>query len=263
MEINILEPSHLDEEEEIINLSFTALENYNECPFKYKLSNELGLNVGQKKEIDDGIFIHSALEIVNKKIKANDNEYVGDGEVSRTVEILFEKANLKFKEERPEKYGEKLESITKDVIRYYHEVGNDLFIVNSEYPFYIKGENYTFSGIVDLIYEKDGKLGILDYKNTSLVSREYLAKYRKQLHFYVMALRDENKEFDGHKIDEIQIYAIKYKKGSQLFSFDIDDDYIEELKKELVDTAEKIRNDRFEAECADCSGCAYRKICGK
>ena len=263
MEINILEPSHVDEEEEIINLSFTALENYNECPFKYKLSNELGLNVGQKKEIDDGIFIHSALEIVNKKIKANDNEYVGDEEVSRTVEILFEKANLKFKEERPDKYGEKLESITKDVIRYYHEVGNDLFIVNSEYPFYIKGENYTFSGIVDLIYEKDGKLGILDYKNTSLVSREYLAKYRKQLHFYVMALRDENKEFDGHKIDEIQIYAIIYKKGSQLFSFDIDDDYIEDLKKELVDTAEKIRNDHFVADCADCSGCVYRKICKK
>ena len=263
VEINILDPSHVDEEEEIVNLSFTALENYNECPFKYKLSNELGLNVGQKKEIDDGIFIHSALEIVNKKIKANDNEYVGDEEVSRTVEILFEKANLKFKEERPEKYGEKLESITKDVIRYYHEVGNDLLIVNSEYPFYIKGENYTFSGIVDLIYEKDGKLGILDYKNTSLVSREYLAKYRKQLHFYVMALRDENKEFDGHKIDEIQIYAIKYKKGNKLFSFDIDDGYIEDLKKELVDTAEKIRNDHFVADCADCSGCAYRKICKK
>ena len=263
VEINILDPSHVDEEEEIVNLSFTALENYNECPFKYKLSNELGLNVGQKKEIDDGIFIHSALEIVNKKIKANDNEYVGDEEVSRTVKILFEKANLKFKEERPEKYGEKLESITKDVIKYYHEVGNELLIVNSEYPFYIKGENYTFSGIVDLIYEKDGKLGILDYKNTSLVSREYLAKYRKQLHFYVMALRDENKEFDGHKIDEIQIYAIKYKKGNKMFSFDIDDDYIEELKIELRDTAEKIRNNHFVADCADCSGCAYRKICKK
>lgn len=78
-----------------------------------------------------------------------------------------------------------------------------------------------------------------------------------------MALRDENKEFDGHKIDEIQIYAIKYKKGNKLFSFDIDDDYIEELKKELADTAEKIRNDHFVADSADCSGCAYRKICKK
>ena len=262
-DINLLDPKHSDDAEEIVNLSFTALENYNECPFKYKLVNEMGFTFSTKKEIDDGIFIHSALEIINKKIKANDNEYVGDEEVSKTVEILFEKANLKFKEERPEKYGKKLETITKDVIRYYNEVGSDLTIIGSEYPFYIRGENYAFSGVVDLIYEKDGKLGILDYKNTSLVSKPYLAKYRKQLHFYVMALRDENKEFEGHKIEEIQIYAIKYKKGSQLFSFDIDDDYIEELKEELRETAEKIRNDEFTSDCEDCEACPYRKICKK
>ena len=263
IDINLLNPKHSDEDEEIVNLSFTALENYNECPFKYKLLNELGFKISQKKEIDDGIFIHSALEIINKKIKANKNNYVGDEEVTRTVEMLFEKANLKFKEERPEKYENKLKTITKDVIRYYHEVGNDLTIINSEYPFYIRGDNYAFSGVVDLIYEKDGKLGILDYKNTSLVGKEFLAKYRKQLHFYVMALRDENKEFEGHKIEEIQIYAIKYQKGDKLFSFDIDDDYIEDLKEELHSTAQKIKNNEFKAECEDCTGCPYRKICKK
>ena len=149
------------------------------------------------------------------------------------------------------------------MLRYYNEVGNNLTIIGSEYPFYIKDKDYAFSGIVDLIYEKDGKLGILDYKNTSLVGKEYLAKYRKQLHFYVMALRDENKEFDEQKIEEIQIYAIKYKKGDQLFLFDIDEDYIEELKEELRTTALKIKNDEFEASCEDCEGCPYRKICKK
>ena len=263
IKINILDPKHVDEADEIINLSFTALENYNECPFKYKLSDKLGFTFSTKKEIDDGIFIHSALEIINKKIKANNNQYVGDGEVEKTVEILFEKANLKFKEEEPEKYNLKLETITKDVKKYYHEIGNDLTIIGSEYPFYIKDKDYAFSGIVDLIYEKDGKLGILDYKNTSLVGKEYLAKYRKQLHFYVMALRDENKEFDGHKIEEIQIYAIKYKKGDKLFSFDIDEEYIEELKEELQTTALKIKNNEFEASGEDCEDCPYRKICKK
>ena len=223
----------------------------------------MGFTFSTKKEIDDGIFIHSALEIINKKIKANNNEYVGDEEVAKTVELLFEKANIKFKEEEPEKYDLKLETIIKDVIRYYKEVGNNLTIIDSEYPFYIRGENYAFTGIVDLIYEKDGKLGILDYKNTSLVGSQYLAKYRKQLHLYLMALRDENREFDGRKIEEIQIYAIKYKDGDQLFSFDIDENYIEELKEELKETAEKIKNDKFEASCEDCTGCPYRKICKK
>ena len=46
------------------------------------------------------------------------------------------------------------------VIRYYKEVGNHLTIINSEYPFYIRGSNYAFSGVVDLIYEKDGKVKV-------------------------------------------------------------------------------------------------------
>ena len=261
--INLLDPKHSDDDDEFINLSFTALENYNECSFKYKLANELGFTFPTKKEIDDGIFIHFALEIINKKIKANNNEYVGDAEVRKTVEMLFKKANIKFKEEQPEKYDNKLETITKDVIKYYHDVGCDLTIIDSEYPFYIKGDDYAFSGIVDLIYEKDGKHGILDYKNTSLVGKEYLAKYRKQLHFYVMALRDANNEFEGKKIEEIQIYAIKYQKSNKLFSFKIDDEYIEELKEELRQTALKIKNDEFDADCEDCEGCPYIKICKK
>ena len=261
--INILDPHHVDDGNDFVNLSFTSLENYNECPFKYKLLNELGFSITPKKEIDDGIFIHSALEIINKKIKANNNSYIGDEQAAETVEMLFERANLKFKEERPEKYDLKLDTIKKDVIRYYNTVGNDLTIVDSEYPFYIKGSNYAFSGVVDLIYLKDGKLGILDYKNTSLVSQKYLAKYRKQLHFYVMALRDENNEFEGHEIEEIQIYAIKYRGDNRLFSFKIDDAYIEELKEELSRTAEKISSGEFEALCDDCSNCSYRMICKK
>ncbi|WP_405268057.1 ATP-dependent DNA helicase [Methanobrevibacter sp.] len=267
IDINILDIDEGDEEEkELVNLSFTALENYQECPLKYKLANEMGFAVSVKKEIDDGIFIHSALEIINKKILANNNEYVGDGEVVETVKMLFERANLKFKEEQPEKYEMKLETITKDVLRYYHEVGCDLTILASEYPFYIKGENYGFSGVVDLIYEKDGKLGILDYKNTSLVGEQYLAKYRKQLHFYLMALRDEKLEFEGRKIEEIQIYAIKYQKGDKLFSLDIDEEYIEELKDELKETAQKINDKKFEPNPVDsdiCKNCPYGKICQK
>ena len=264
VDITILNPKHEHEgEDELVSLSFTALENYKECPFKYYLLDEIGFTFSTKKEIDDGIFIHSALEIINKKIKANSNSYIGDDEVAQTVETLFEKVNMKFKEERPEKYEKKLKAIIADVIRYYIEVGSGLTIIDSEYPFYIRGNNYVFTGVVDLIYEKDGKLGILDYKNTSLVSSKYLAKYRKQLHLYVMALCDENREFEGHKIDEIQVYAIKYKKGNKLFSFDIDESYIEELKEELSLTAQKIRNNKFEAICEDCTGCPYKKICKK
>ena len=261
--INVLKPKDKSDIDKNIRLSFTALQNYNECPFRYRLENELGFTFTAKKEIDDGIFIHSALEIVNKKILANNNSYIGDEEVSKSVETLFEKANIKFKEEDPDNYSLKLETITRDVLKYYYEVGCDLEIIESEYPFYIKGENYSFSGVCDLIYKKDNKLGILDYKNTSLVSEEYLEKYRKQLHYYVMALRDENRKFNGDKIEEIEIYALKYQKPDKIFRFEIDEAYIDELKCELENTAIKIQNNEFETLSSDCEGCEYRKICGK
>ena len=270
--INLLDPEHNIPKEEIVQLSFTALENYKECPFKYKLANQLGFSFSSKKAIDDGIFIHSALEIINKKIKAKCHEEnieryeLPSEEISEIVEQLFEKANQEFKEEDPKNYSDKLEYITNDVIRYYNEIGNDLIIKDSEYSFYIREENYAFSGKVDLIYEKDGKLGILDYKNTSLVSEEYLEKYKKQLHYYVMALRDEDGKFEGQEIEEIQIYAIKYgtkdAKG-KLFSFKINEDYIEELKGELEKTAEKIKENKFEPSCEDCGDCQFKKICKK
>ena len=35
-----------------IDLSFTALENYNNCPFRYKLANQIGFSITEKQEID-------------------------------------------------------------------------------------------------------------------------------------------------------------------------------------------------------------------
>ena len=274
IDINLLEPEHKPPQEEIVQLSFTALENYNECPFRFKLVNQLGFSFPSKKdEIDAGIFIHSALEIINKKIKAESNARgidryeISDEEISEIVEQLFEKANSEFKEKNSIDYYNNLRDITSDVIRYYNEIGKDLTIKDSEYSFYIRDKCYTFTGKVDLIYEKDGKLGLLDYKNTKLVEGKYKEKYRKQLHYYVMALRDEDGKFDGKEIEEIQIYAIQYEddegKRGKLLPFDIDEDYIEELKGELEKTAKKIKENKFEPICEDCSRCQFKRICKK
>ena len=188
-------------------------------------------------------------------------------EISEIVEQLFEKANSEFKEKNSIDYYNNLRDITSDVIRYYNEIGKDLTIKDSEYSFYIRDKCYTFTGKVDLIYEKDGKLGLLDYKNTKLVEGKYKEKYRKQLHYYVMALRDEDGKFDGKEIEEIQIYAIQYEddegKRGKLLPFDIDEDYIEELKGELEKTAKKIKENKFEPICEDCSRCQFKRICKK
>ena len=259
LDIDVLSRKEEDEEEDYcIDLSFTALENYNNCPFKYKLSNQIGFSVTEKQEIDEGIFVHHALEVINKKIINNDNVFVGEDEVKKTIIELFEKAREELKEEDPVEYQKQLNEVIDNVIYYYKNYGRDLKILDSEYPFYLKDQHYALKGVVDLIYEVDGKLGIIDYKNTRLESK-YEDKFKKQLHLYVLALRDQNQEYEGKEISELKVYAIKSKK---LIDFEIDETYIEELKLELERVASDIHNGQFSScKCEDCKYCAYKNIC--
>ena len=259
--IDVLERKAEDENENdfCIDLSFTALENYNSCPFKYKLSNQIGFNVSEKHEIDEGIFVHKALEVINKEIINNDHVFIGQDKVKQIITDLFAKSNEDLKEEDSVEYEKQLSEIIENVSYYYENYGDKLKILDSEYPFYLKDQHYALSGVVDLIYEVDGKLGIIDYKNTRLEAK-YKDKFKKQLHLYVLALRDQNQEYEGKEISELKVYAIKSKK---MLEIEIDESYIEDLKEELERVACAIHDgDKFEScKCEDCKYCAYKNIC--
>jgi DNA helicase-2/ATP-dependent DNA helicase PcrA len=247
-----------DEDDYCIDLSFTALENYNGCPFRYKLANQIGFSVTEKQEIDEGIFVHRALEVINKKIINNGNVFIGNDEVVKTITELFEKSNEELKEEEPGEYQKQLDEIIRNVLYYYENYGKDLKILDSEYPFYLKDKHYALKGVVDLIYEVDGKLGIIDYKNTRLEDK-YKDKFKKQLHLYVLALRDQNQEYEGKEISELKVYTIKSKK---LLEFEIDEEYINELQVELENVASSIHKNEFNSsKCDDCKYCQYKNIC--
>ena len=253
-------PRKPDEEDDsyCIDLSFTALENYNNCPFRYKLANQIGFSITEKQEIDEGIFVHKALEIINKEIINKGNVFIGNDKVVEIITDLFEKSNEELHEEDPVGYEKQLNEIIENVVYYYDNYGRDLKILDSEYPFYLKDKNYALKGVVDLIYEIDGNLGIIDYKNTCLEDK-YEDKFKKQLHLYVLALRDQNQEYEGKEISKLQVYAIKSQKMKDI---DIDEAYIEELKCELERVAKNIHEGKFEScKCDDCKYCKYKNIC--
>lgn len=268
IEINTIPRDCKEIEGELVSLSFTALENYQNCPFKYKMSNILNFNKSQRAVIEDGIFVHDALDVINKKIKVNGNVYIGDDEVAETVRSLFKKDNYDLEDKDPYKFESKLKRITEDVLYYYNNYGKHIKIVDSEYPFHFKDEHYVLNGKIDLICEKDGKLVIVDYKNTSLdyvdedVRQKYEEKYKKQLHLYVLALRDQNKEYVGRDIEEVEIYAIKSK---DVLTFRVDESLIEELKVQLNQVALDIKSgDKFDSKkCGDCKYCQYSRICNQ
>jgi DNA helicase-2/ATP-dependent DNA helicase PcrA len=144
------------------------------------------------------------------------------------------------------------------VIYYFNNYGKDIKVLDSEYPFYLKDQHYALKGVVDLIYEVDGNLGIIDYKNTKMEGK-YRDKFKKQLHLYVLALRDQNQEYEGKEISKLQVYAIKSKK---MLDIEIDEEYIDKLKAELERVAQNIHKGEFKScKCEDCKYCAYKNIC--
>ncbi len=251
-------PEEIDEDDYCIDLSFTALENYNNCPFRYKMANQIGFSISEKQEIDEGIFVHEALEIINKEIINNDNVYIGNDRVVEIITERFSKSNEELKDEDPVEYQKQLTEIVDNVIYYFENYGKNIKVLDSEYPFYLKDQHYALKGVVDLVYEVEGNLGIIDYKNTKMEGK-YKDKFKKQLHLYVLALRDQNQEYEGKEISELNVYAIKSKK---MVPIDIDEDYIEELKGELERVAQNIHNGEFSScKCEDCKYCVYKNIC--
>ena len=245
------------EESEPIQLSFTSLQNYQQCPLKFRLANDFGLKTSEPRRISDGIFIHKAFEVINKKIKENDNAYIGDENVKSIVANLFYKSKL---EENPNEDKEyKLARITEDILYYYHNDGKDLKILDCEVPFYIKKKNYSLNGVIDLIYEtKNGNIGILDYKNTKS-GNSYISKYTDQLYTYILGLSDENHKYAGHEIEELNIYAIKSKKTIPIPINPIE---IDELAKDIESTAQDIEESKFSsAKGKHCDKCQYSVIC--
>lgn len=237
--------------EDFLNLSFRSLEDYIECPFKYKLVHDIHFSQSTMETNKlRGLFLHNLLETINNKIQANNNQYIGDEEVLTTIEKF--KDSFRFDNLRLSKADYNI--IKNNILYYYNTFGKDYIVLNTEQKFNIRKEFYRLSGIIDLIYKtKDGKIGIMDYKNTNHISENYIRNYIKQLYIYLIGL---DKSFD---IEELMIYAIKARK---MIKVNLEQKSLDVLLKELEEVSENIKNELFECNInEDCVNCSFSNIC--
>ena len=77
--------------------------------------------------------------------------------------------------------------------------------VYSEVPFTYKEEETIWNGIIDLIYKKDGKLHIIDWK-TNRSDKGLAEHYKNQLDTY----KEATKQIIGEDVEDALIYHINY-----------------------------------------------------
>ncbi len=237
--------------EDFLNLSFSSLEDYIECPFKYKLLHHIHFaeSTVEYNKLR-GLFVHNLLETVNNRIKSNGNKYIGDEEVL----AIFEKFKNSFHFENLRLSNDEFNTIRNDILYYYHTFGKDFNILKTEHSFKIDKEFYQLSGIVDLIYRTDdGKIGILDYKNTELISYHYVKNYIKQIYTYIIGLKN------SLEIKTLRIYAVKARK---MIDIELNQESLDILLEELDTISQNIGNEIFECNRGeDCFNCGFSNIC--
>lgn len=171
-----------------------------------------------------------------------------------TDETIHEVIDDIIPENDKELYQNEIKNIKKYLDTFYREVE----VVKSEFPFTIKKDNYIINGQIDLIYRRNGVLGILDFKNKYAVNEEEI---KNQLYTYLLALK-LNPEFYNENVKELAVYLLKAPEDGKLLIFDIDEEYLNNFQNKIVNVAQNINNNVYpKKKSNDCDNCSFSFIC--
>ena len=226
-------------DKEILSLSYTSLKSYETCPFKYHLKYDLTFAESETIFIKKGHMVHKFLDKIHRKVKNNEDF---------NLDEMIEKHTT---ENDRSKNKKEIENIYK----YVEKDLKGIKILESELPFVIEEGNYIVEGKIDLIYEKDGKIGIMDFKTTSSIDEE---DAKQQLYIYLMAL-NENPIYAG-KIDELAIYLVNSQK---IKTFEVDEEYLKNLQTNIKYIVKEINNNTkfYKKRGTHCKTCTFNFIC--
>ena len=191
-----------------LSLSYSKIEEYNECPFKYYLSNVLKINIYEENfGATLGTLFHHILEIginkdidIDKEIEKYLNEKYSDKKFSNMEKFFIENAkeNIIFA----------LDTINMQMK--YCKLNNIL----TEKKIYInkdKNIKVTFSGIIDkLLFDDENKIvAIIDYKSGNSVDIDLgYMKYGIGLQLPIYLYLTDNMDLKDIKIAGIYLQKV-------------------------------------------------------
>lgn len=236
-----------------MRISYSALNTYKTCPFKYKLQNIDRIKEPKSKEAVFGTLIHSTLNYIHTP-----------GILSPTMEQAMEHFSTNwngdvFEEEMEERaaFSQGVEMIR----RYYAD--NDISkanIVALESHFAIPLENHVISGIIDRIDRTEDGYEIIDYKTAKKMPSQEMIDNDLQLSVYLKAFLSRYPE-EAKNLNKIKVSLYFVKHGAKLTSTRTFQQ-LEDLEKEFLEVIEKIEKGEFEPVVNPlCDWCGYQRHC--
>jgi DNA helicase-2/ATP-dependent DNA helicase PcrA len=233
-----------------VALSFSDLKYFFECSYQFKLRILYGFNEPIHEALGYGKSLHDCLHEVHSR--AIRGEVPKIAEVARLVDTHLH---------TPYAYPalrDKLEESARRIVADYLRDNKELFdkIEFSEKGIEINlGDGITVNGRIDLVRRIDtGETTIVDLKSNDRAQAENVTE--TQLHIYALGYQ----ELTGRRADFVEIYDLDGRKRKPR---SVDDDFIEDVKKDMRSAADALRRGRFNKKPSDkkCSSCGYRRMC--
>ena len=184
--------------EEGINLSYTSLETYNECSFRYYLAKILNLDVFEESfKTIIGDIVHHILEIgINKEI-----------DIEKEISLYIKDLDFEFKE-RELFYIHVLAKEMDFLLKYLKEqrktssLNDYLFETELNVEKEYDGVNVNFKGFIDKVmstkYNDKEVIAVVDYKtgdkNVKLDTLEYGLNMQLPIYLYLLKTSDKFKD---------------------------------------------------------------------
>ncbi|MDR3609878.1 MAG: UvrD-helicase domain-containing protein [Ignavibacteriaceae bacterium] len=240
-------------------ISATRFSVFSQCPMKYYLRFEVGLNLinefsplldkidaGSNNDVDGslkGRIIHSLLE---KNIKREN--------LPGQTNIILEKEKIP-----PVEKKILLNEIIKDLDKYFSSDKHREIVsfpnFKNEFEVYLKLDEFYLYGRIDKVIFDDNKIKIIDYK-TDNISPGYVknrtAQYLSQVKFYSFIL---SRLYPHVHLYELQIVFIKNPDAT--INIEINDDDFSAIENEIIKMIDSLRNRDFIPNINQCRNCIY------
>lgn len=233
-------------QEENIDISYTSFSDYRQCPHDYNVKYNYGFRSTPNEYILMGTIAHGIVDQIHQK-------HINGQEITdELIDEIFTKT---------EKYNRNIDSEDKEyqlvkeaIHKYWNEDGSKWDILASEYPFHVIKTGYNLTGKIDLIVRDGNDITVIDFKTTEKpIEPGDEKKYLEQLSIYAIALR-EDPQYRDYNIKKGMIYTIK---NNKQYHFDLTDQLINNMEKEIEETVKHIKNHEFprcnKAGCQSCN----------
>jgi len=252
-------PQHFFTKDGRLNLSPHQINDYLDCPLKFKYINILKVPILRHHSVHYGSAIHSAIEnyffykLNNKEINLE------------MVWEFFEKAWVSEGFITREHEEERLRN-GRDALRFFYnqqkEEGRMPEKVEEKFDFNLVFDDDTkvrVNGRFDVVYKSRDYIEISDFKTSEVKEKEKAdlrAKQSMQLSIYALAY----KEIEGRLPDKVSLHFIESGIKGETIKTEKD---LEKIKEKIWQVSTGVREQKFDPAPVynHCSMCAYKDIC--